>query len=271
VLVTGATGFVGRQVLLALLEMGVNVRVITRGSNVKEMDVYKQCESVIVTSDLFQETAEWWCNACEGVDVVIHVAWYTEPGKYLESGKNMDCLKGTITLVEGALEAGVRRFVGIGTCFEYDFSCSELAIDTALRPLTPYAGAKAATYMALSSWLPKMGVEFAWCRLFYLYGEGEDERRLVSYLRKQLSAGESAELSSGTQIRDYLDVCTAGGMIVNVAMGDIQGAVNICSGQPVTVRELAERIADEYGRRDLLNFGARPDNLTDPQCILGVR
>ena len=49
-------------------------------------------------------------------------------------------------------------------------------------------------------------------------------------------------------------------MIANEAMGARQGAVNICSGVPVTVREIAEKIADEYGRRDLLHFGARPDN-----------
>ena len=82
---------------------------------------------------------------------------------------------------------------------------------------------------------------------------------------------EPAELSSGSQIRDYLDVREAGRMIVEHALGAGQGPVNICSGTPVTVRELAERIADEYGRRDLLRFGARPDNLVDPPCVVGVR
>jgi len=50
----------------------------------------------------------------------------------------------------------------------------------------------------------------AWCRLFYLHGEGEDARRLVPYLRAKLIAGEPAELTSGKQIRDYLDVRDAG-------------------------------------------------------------
>jgi len=47
--------------------------------------------------------------------------------------------------------------------------------------------------------------------------------------------------------------------------------VNICSGHPVTVREVAESIADEFGRRDLLRFGARADNPVDPPCVVGVR
>jgi len=63
----------------------------------------------------------------------------------------------------------------------------------------------------------------------------------------------------------------AGRMIADVALGHSEGAVNICSGTPVTVRELAESIADEYGRRDLLRFGARPDNPFDPPKVVGVR
>jgi hypothetical protein len=40
---------------------------------------------------------------------------------------------------------------------------------------------------------------------------------------------------------------------------------------PITIKTLAERIADEYGRRDLLKFGAQPENLMDPPFIVGVR
>jgi dTDP-6-deoxy-L-talose 4-dehydrogenase (NAD+) len=107
--------------------------------------------------------------------------------------------------------------------------------------------------------------------LFYLHGEGEDPRRLVPYLRSRLAAGAPVELTKGDQIRDFLDVREAGRMITEVALGHEQGAVNICSGTPITVRQLAEQIADEYGRRDLLMFGARPDNLIDPPCVVGVR
>ena len=155
-------------------------------------------------------------------------------------------------------------------CFEYDLTVGVLDVETPLRPLTPYAGAKAGAFMALSQWLPQQDVEFAWCRLFYLHGEGEDARRLVPYLHTKLIAGEPAELTSGNQIRDFLDVREAGRMIVETALSDEQGPVNICSGVPVTVRQLAEQIADEYGRRDLLKFGARPDNLVDPPCVVGI-
>ncbi len=271
VLLTGATGFVGRQVLRSLNECGAQVRAVVREGKQGQLANLKAIEWVIATPDLFAESADWWKVVCEGIDIVIHAAWYAEPGKYLQSAKNLDCLTGTLQLAKGAKLAGVRRFIGIGTCFEYDLTGGMLSVETPLRPLTPYAGAKAATFIALSQWLPHQNVEFAWCRLFYLYGEGEDERRLVPYLHNKLRAGEAVELTSGSQIRDFLDVSIAGRMIVETALSEELGPVNICSGIPISVRQLAEQIADEYGRRDLLRFGARPDNLVDPPCVVGVR
>ena len=272
VLLTGATGFVGAQVLRALAERGSKVRAVVRTGSADRLPQTDAIETVIATPDMWSEDAAWWAQACRGVEIVIHCAWYAEPGKYLQSPKNSECLAGTLLLAEGAGRAGVRRFVGIGTCFEYDLGLGELSVDAPLKPMTPYAEAKVAAYRTLARQLPESGVAFVWCRLFYLYGEGEgeDERRLVPYLHARLRAGEPAELTSGTQIRDYLDVRDAGRMIVDAALGAAQGPVNICSGAPVTVREMAERIADEYGRRGLLRFGARADNLVDPPRVVGV-
>ena len=179
-------------------------------------------------------------------------------------------MNGSLNLAKGAINSGVRRFVGIGTCFEYDLNAGRLSIDTPLKPSSPYAAAKAGLYTFLSQLFSTKSIEFTWCRLFYIYGEGEDDRRLVPYIHKRLSRGLVAELSSGKQVRDFLNVSVVGQMITDVALSEKQGPINICSGVPITVRQLAEQIADEYGHRDLLRFGARPDNLTDPIVVLGV-
>lgn len=271
ILLTGGTGFVGRQVLKSLSAHGKKIRVVVRDGKQKQLVALNAIESIVTTQDLFAENAEWWTTVCGDIDTVIHVAWYAEPQNYLQSPKNFDCLIGTLQLAKGAIKSGVRRFIGVGTCVEYDIASGSLAIDTPLLPLTPYAEAKVAAFTALSQWLPRQGVEFAWCRLFYLHGEAEDPRRLVPYIRTQLSAGKPAELTLGHQIRDFLDVTEAGRMIAQTALGRSQGPINICSGKPTTVRQLAEKIAGEYGRPDLLKFGARPENPLEFPPIVGIR
>ena len=82
VLVTGSTGFVGRQVINNLLDKQVKIRAIVRkGKETFFNDKSSKIEFVI-TKDLFKESVEWWQEQCKNIDTIIHVAWYAEPGKY---------------------------------------------------------------------------------------------------------------------------------------------------------------------------------------------
>jgi nucleoside-diphosphate-sugar epimerase len=271
VLLTGGTGFVGRQVLASLLEKEVSVVPVVRNQSAGMLPVSPLIETPIYTNNLFEEDESWWKRNLQRVDVILHLAWYAEPGRYQFSTENMKCLIGTLRMAQAAAEVGVKRIVGVGTCFEYAASNQPLSADSPLAALSPYAACKLATYFSLSQVLPQYGVEFAWCRLFYLPGNGEDARRLVPAIRKNLSEGRPVDLTAGNQVRDFLDVGKAGRQIADVALSGQTGAVNICSGKPVTVRELAESIADEYGLRNLLNFGTRKDNPVDPPYVVGVK
>lgn len=272
VLVTGATGFVGRQVVEFLALQRVEMRLVLRNPIPHWLGQVPRIEKIIMSPDIFAEDTSWWKRTLSGVDTVIHMAWFAEPGKYLQSEINLDCLVGTLRLAQGCVEAEVRRFVGIGTCFEYDLSGNTpIGPSAPLLPLSVYAASKTAVYLTLTQIFSSHQLEFVWCRLFYLYGEGERAERLVPYLRQKLRLGESAELTSGTQVRDFLDVKDAGRMIAEVARSPFQGVKNICSGIPVTVKQLAEKIADEYGRRDLLKLGARADNFVDPPFVVGLK
>ena len=270
VLLTGGTGFVGRQVLASLLEKEVEVVPVVRPNSVEKLPASPHVDAPILTEDLFAETEGWWRQTLRGMDIVVHAAWYTEPSQYQFSTENLNCLIGTLRMAQAAAQFGVKRFVGVGTCFEYAPSDQPLSTDSPLAASSPYAASKAAVYFALSQLLPQHGVEFAWCRLFYLYGEGEDARRLVPVLRRSLCEGRSVDLTAGTQVRDFMDVSKAGCKIAEVALSESVGPINICSGKAVTVRELAESIADEYGRGDLLRFGVRKENPVDPPYIVGV-
>ncbi len=84
---------------------------------------------------MFAEDNDWYENVCSDIDIVIHVAWYARPGKYLESSLNLDCMSGTLAFARAAANQGIKKFIGVGTCFEYDLTTNQtLATNAPLKP-----------------------------------------------------------------------------------------------------------------------------------------
>ena len=269
ILVTGASGFVGGKILSYLLEQESNVTVVARKNSVFTPKVRDQINSFICTNNLFKENSSWFLKTLEGFDIVIHAAWFAKPGKYLDSKLNKDCLDGTLKLGRAAKKIGVKRFIGIGTCAEYDLNYGLLSVETPLKPVSAYARSKAKAYAALSEEFLNSSTQFAWCRLFYLYGDNEDKQRLVPYIREKLILDQEVHISNGHFTRDYLDVEIAGACIAEIALSSETGPINVCSGLPITIKELALKISQEYDRSNLLRFN-NSINSTDPVYVVGV-
>lgn len=271
ILITGATGFVGKQIINSLQSSEVDLHIIVRNSSKEKIPAEQKFARVTYTDDLFSENPDWWLDKCSEIDTVVHVAWYAEPSLYLNSSRNISCLTGSLSLANGAIKAGVRRFVGIGSCLEYDTTAGYLSIDTPLRPKTLYGSAKTSLYLTLSSWFRETGLEFCWCRLFYLFGEGDSPKRLWGYIKKNIENKKPIALTEGNQIRDYINVDEAAEQIVEKVFSNYVGATNICSGVPITVRELATGLAESLGGEHLLNFGVKADRPDEPRCIVGIK
>ncbi len=270
ILITGSSGFIGSQIVNILCKTK-NIKLILIVRKKNKNFINSKNIKMILTKDIFSESVSWWQRKTKNIDIVIHSAWYVEPGKFMTSKKNFHCLNGTLNMALGSAKSGVKKFVGIGTCAEYDTSKGYLDINTNLKPTIPYAAAKASVFIALDKLLPTFNVEFCWCRVFYLYGVNEDKRRLVPYLRERLSTGKKALLGNPKDIKDYLEVKKAAKLIVKHSLSSKStGPKNICSGKGISLKDLATKIADEYDRRDLLEFGARKSNPFDPPVVVGI-
>lgn len=267
VLLTGAGGFVGRATVDALLAADDTVAGVARQSSRLPAGVTP------VVSDLLGDP-----EAARAVvrqvrpDTLVHAAWSTEHGRYWTDPGNLDWTARTLELVKAFAEAGGRRVVTIGTCAEYDWtalgtaSCREAA--TPLRPHTLYGAAKHAMALLVAAYCRIAGIEHAHARLFLLYGAGEQPGRLVPSLVRSLLAGQPARTTSGRQIRDLMDVRDAGAAIARLAHSSHTGPVNVATGTPVSIREVAEIIGEIVGRPELIAFGALPDRPDDPPYLV---
>jgi nucleoside-diphosphate-sugar epimerase len=91
-------------------------------------------------------------QACDGADAVIHAAWYVEHGRYLNAPENAACVQGSFALAQGAVRAGVRHVIGVGTCMEYRLPGESLSVEAPLQPANFYAACKLATFHMMRQW-----------------------------------------------------------------------------------------------------------------------
>lgn len=269
VLVTGAAGFIGAQVVRALLARGVEVHALDRDrAGAKRLEAVAS-QLTFHEVDLTDGAATARVIEAAKPEVCIHGAWYAVPGKYLDAPENLTHVAASLELAQRLVHAGCTRLVGLGTCFEYDTSLGVPLVESSpTKPRFLYAASKLALHDMLAHYAPLTKMGFAWCRIFYQYGPMEAPERLVPHVIDRLLGGGVADTTLGEQVRDFLHVADVGAAIAAVALSDLQGAVNVGSGAPVTVRELVSAIARACQAEDRVHFGAMPYRPGDPMHVL---
>jgi nucleoside-diphosphate-sugar epimerase len=264
ILVTGAGGFVGRSALPLLGELGYEVHAIS---------------SQVLTR---RESAVHWhaVDLLDGGQVsdllgrikpthLLHLAWYTEPGKYWTAPENLKWLAAGMTLLTSFAANGGERVVAAGTCAEYQWDeeiCSEKT--TALRPATLYGTCKHSLQLVLASYTQQVGLNSAWGRLFFPYGPHERPERFIPSVICSLLENRIAECSLGDQQRDFIFVEDAAAAFVALLESNANGPVNIASGQAVALKDVARKIGEMLGRPELIQLGAVPPVPNDPQLLV---
>ena len=200
-------------------------------------------------------------------DACFHFAWYAVPGKYLHSKENLEAMEASLYLAVRLAALECRRFVGIGTCFEYAMSTERLSESNATEPKSLYAAGKLAFQLLLQQIAEAQRMRWLWARVFYQFGPYEDARRLVPTVVRALLVGEPALLTAGEQVRDFLHVEDVAAAIGIAARSRLDAIVNIGSGVPVRVADLALKLGAMTGHPELVRLGARPTDPADPPFI----
>jgi len=264
VMLTGASGFIGRHCIPLLIKNGYDVHALTSKKN-----VHADPKVSWHTTNLLnpQEIHDAMVTICP--THLMHFAWYTMPGKYWNARENIQWLQASVNLVQEFSDGGGKRMVGAGTCAEYDLRYGYCSEDlTPLNPKNLYGISKQSCHLIAQEITKAAKISNAWGRIFFLYGPYENQTRLMPSIINALLQEKTAPCSSGDQIRDYLFVEDVADAFVRLLNSSVTGPVNIASGKPVSIREIIDLIATKIGHEELIRYGQYPTSPSEEPLIV---
>jgi nucleoside-diphosphate-sugar epimerase len=267
--ITGASGFVGSHVLNAFATFQDVEIVATSRSTIAPDDLPKGVRHVAL--DLTDSSVDVY-KKLEGPDVLIHLAWGGLPN-YLSLHHFEHELPNQYRFLRAMVEGGLRSLLVTGTCYEYGMVAGELNEDLPPAPANPYAYAKVALHQQLRFLQKSLPFSLIWARLFYMWGPRQAPTSLYPLLQAAIENGDlSFPMSRGEQLRDYLPVEEVARCLASLALtGEGNGIVNICAGQPVSVRALVERWISESGAEIEPELGRFAYPTYEPLAFWGSR
>jgi nucleoside-diphosphate-sugar epimerase len=259
--VTGGTGFVGSHFINAAHKKNYEVTALKRPKSIPRFPLTKEPEWIVGELD------GDFSNELQGCDILVHFAAHSPNPPYDTLEKCLYWnLTASIRLFNQAYEAGIRKFLVAGSCFEYGKSGERyefIPVTAPLEPTMSYPTSKAAASTAFYGWGVEKNVKLQILRIFQVYGEGEQASRLWPSLRKAALAGEDFPMTEGEQVRDFINVKDVANLFVEAARFEsIEAGIpeikNVGSGKPQTVRQFSEFWWNHWNASGVLTIGAKP-------------
>jgi nucleoside-diphosphate-sugar epimerase len=268
ILVTGASGFLGRHILLPLRERGFEVHAVGRSLPSADLATL----AVWHTADLLQPEVIRNLLRQLRPEGLMHLAWDTTPGVYWKSPANLEWTAASLHLLHDFAQAGGTRAVIAGSSAEYQWG-GEAPLDELATPLLPdslYGCSRNALREVVAAWAPGAGISWTWGRLFNIFGPDENPARLIPKVIRTLLRGGPLPFDEGLLVRDFLHVGDAGDAFAALFQSPVQGPVNVASGGPLSIRELITTLAGHLNAGDRVVWGAKPDQPDQPARVVAA-
>jgi len=258
VLVTGATGGLGRLVINKLLNLGAEVIATSHDpheapncdffSKVKyfPLDINKQDGS-----DLYSYFGK--------PDALIHLAW-EKLDEYKNEAHITSILENHKEFISNLIDGGLKDITVIGTCYEYGLQEGVLKENMAANPILPYPQGKNLLREFIESKQKTNSFSLKWIRVFYVFGEVRGRKNLYTHLVNAINnKDESFNMSGGEQVRDFLSPDEIAQRIAKIALQNkVLGIINCCSGNPVKLKDFVNNFLAKNNYKIKLNLGVYP-------------
>jgi len=263
VLLTGHSGFIGQNLLKYLLKKKINL-FVTKHNNIKIFGK-KNINIIDLNNRLNQK------NYLTDFDLVIHAAW-SSLENYNSTNHLKKILPENIKFLKKLIYLGAKNLVVLGTCFELGDCFGEVKETQIMKPNTQYGKAKKLLYDKLISLQKKKFFNLTWIRIFYIYGSGQRNKSIFSQLKNfnAMQSGKVFELTEGKQLRDYMHVSTLAKKIIDLSfLNKDFGIINVCSGKPISVKNLVLKWKNKFRWKIKLKFGGKSLKKYEPNSFWG--
>jgi nucleoside-diphosphate-sugar epimerase len=281
ILITGASGFIGRQVALALgrTSGGSGDQIHTVQHTARQMS-----DSRNHTVDLMDPKQVDRLMERLQPTHLIHLAWYAEHGKFWVSPRNLDWVAASVHLFQTFVNNGGQRALFAGSSAEYDWSSPSRFLSytqgpdrsrenpglllneekSPSHPSTLYGVCKNSLRQMIEKFSP---IPTAWARIFFLYGPGEDARRLVPSILHPLLDDQPAIVRSGAHVRNLMHVEDSARALVHILKSPATGIINVASPETTTLENVARILGDLTGKSPLLQIEYAPGTADNPLVL----
>jgi nucleoside-diphosphate-sugar epimerase len=256
ILITGATGFIGKHLINFLIELKFELICLRR----KTSDI-SNIDSRVTWIE--KGISQFEKSDFDKIDVIIHLA---AVGVSPQKGSWEECMQFNFiessSFIELALESNVAKVIVAGTFAEYGKTAEKklyLDVDDSLMPIGAYATSKALLFYKLKEIHKSAASDIIYLRLFSVYGEGQFEKNLWPQLKKAAQNGSDIDLTLGLQIRDFIDVESVCEKIRDEVLRENYknfSVLNIGTGKGSSVREFALFWWSKFNATGKINFGA---------------
>jgi len=261
ILITGGGGYIGRHVVAEALKQGHEVIVVDTHGTTQGM-------AKLVKADIFTDDSEIYTKL-GSPEVLIHLAW--RDGFMHNSPEHMKNLSSHVNFLRNYAMGGGKNIVVMGSMHEIGYWEGAVDENTPCTPLSQYGIAKNALRQSMMLAAQELSFNLYWLRAYYIFGDDEQGSSIFAKIVQAAKEGkEDFPFTSGKNKYDFLEIDELARQIIATATQEkIQGIINVCSGEPVSLGEQVEWFIKKHQYNMKLKYGSFPDRPYDSPAIWG--